>query len=114
MELKLQLVATAGGGSLSSFSSPGTPGDVSDGGGIENAVRKSDQRSKPKTTVKHKHGRKVAKSPPQKFPLALVFMLPNNQDEQPSLGLLSSQNGTQRLRLGLSSVGGEVVVGGCQ
>lgn len=80
---------------------------------IENAVRKSDQRSKPITTAKHKHGRKVAKfPPPQKFPLTLVFMLTNIQDEQPSLGLLSSQNGTQRLRLGLSSGGGGGVGGG--
>lgn len=40
---------------------------------IENAIRKSDQRSKSKTTVKHKHGRKVAKFPPSKIPFNAGF-----------------------------------------
>lgn len=117
MELKLQLVATAGGGSLSSFSSPGTPGDVFEGGGgegvvIENAVRKSDQRSKPKTKVKHKHGRKVAKFPPSKIPFNAGFHVDKHPGRAALAGIAVIPKWNAEIEIGVVICGGEVVVEG--
>lgn len=93
MELKLQLVDTAGGGRrvltscLSSFSSPGTLGDVSGGSffffSFKNVVRKSDQSQKLES---NKNMDAKFQNSPQRFTLMLDFLLPDD----PSVGLLSS------------------------
>lgn len=94
MELKLQLVDTAGGGRrvltacLGSVSSPGTLLHVSEGSFcfgfffffFENAVRKSDQSRKLQSN----------ENSSQKFTLTPAFVLPNSKDADPSAGMLSS------------------------
>lgn len=83
------------------------------GGVIESAVRKSDQRSKPKTTLKHKHGRKVAKfPPPSKIPFNAGFHVAKHPGRAALAGIAVIPKWNAEIEIGVVICGGEVVVGG--